>query len=175
MEMLKLELLEKNIIDLQGEVNEDMFIYVRECIMRLATKDNPPISIKITSNGGNTRASFAIYDLLRLYPGEKTGTVIGAARSAAVTILQACDRRECMRGSLVLIHDNIFDVRISQIDDAKEWEKIMAEMRETQANLFSILEKRTKKSRGEIIALCKEDHDLLAEEALKFGLIDEIV
>ncbi len=175
---LQLGLLEKGIIDLQGEVNENMIEYLRECMMRLATKDNPPIYVKITSDGGDTSISFTMNDILRLYPGHKTGTVIGFARSAAVTILQACDRREAARNSWMLIHHPKFGagmVGLDEIDNPKKWGKHVGDLRATQKQLHLILAEKTKKSQRAIAALCKEDRDLSAEEALKFGLIDAIV
>lgn len=178
MSALQLDLLGKGIIDLRGEVNRSMVEYVRECMIRLVTKDNPPIYIKITSDGGNTSISFIIHDILRLYPGHKTGTVIGVARSAAVTILQACDRRESTQNSLILIHNPKFSngvVGLDEIDDPKKWKKLVKDLRAIQKQLHLILAKKTKQSRVAVAALCKQDCDLSAEEALAFGLIDEIV
>lgn len=173
---LQLGLLEKGIIDLQGDVDGDMFEYVRECMMRLALKDNPPITVKITSSGGSVWSGLFIYDLIRLYPGFKTGIAIGLVRSIAAIILQACDKRESTRNSLITIHHvgrNKAD--LDEIEDKNEWRKIVKFLRAQQEKLYLILEKKTNKSRSAIVALCKENCDLSAQEALDFGLIDAIV
>jgi ATP-dependent protease ClpP protease subunit len=53
----------------------------------LNLKDNPPIQINITSSGGDVDSGLLIYDLIRLYPGETTGRVVGFARSIALIVL----------------------------------------------------------------------------------------
>ncbi len=175
---LQLGLLKKGIIDLHGDVNGKMLHYVRECMMRLALKDNPPISIKITSSGGDVWFGLLIYDLFRSYPGKKTGTVIVFARSMAAIILQACDKREATQNSCILVH-NIHvskgEISLDEFDSVKQMKKIKDEIRKDQEKVHLILEKRTNKSRKTIMALCKKAYDLSAQEALDVGLIDKII
>ena len=171
-------LLEKRIIDLRDEVDDRMFEYVRECMALLSLKNNPPIHIKITSDGGSVTSCLFIHDLFRLYPGQKTGTVIGFARSTAAVILQACDKRQAAQNSLLLIHSVMISmsrVPLDEFNDTKEFGKRLKNSRADQERLYLILERRSGKSRSDIVALCKEDRDLSAEEALAFGLIDEII
>lgn len=175
---LQFGLLEKGIIDLQGDVDDNMFLYVRECLAQLSLAENPPIHIVITSDGGSAVSGLLTYDLLCLYPGQKTGTVIGFARSAAVTILQACDKRESTRNSLIRIHNpkiNPERIGMDDIDDKEKWEKFVARLRAVHEQFYLIWEEKTKKPQSAIAALCKEDRDLSAQEALDFGLIDEII
>jgi len=175
---LQLDLLEKGIIDLRGEVEDSMFEYVRECVGLLSLEDNPPIHVKITSEGGSVVSGLFIYDLLRLYPGHKTGVVIGFARSIAAVILQACDKREAAKNSLLLIHGVKIGMRgvpLDEICDNKEFRKKLENSRAAQEQIYLILKSKTKKSKSDVVALCKEDRDLLAKEALAFGLIDEII
>ena len=169
-------LLEKGIIDIQGPVDDDTFNYVRECMLELALKDNPPIHIIITSTGGKIGFGLCIHDMLRMYPGEIVGTVIGVAQSAAALILQACDKRECSRNSSVLVHDVRHNqVTLRQMNDETRRKQITRVLQETQNQVYSILEERMNKPRQFIIDLCDEERELFAQEALELGLIDEIV
>ncbi|OGH69020.1 MAG: hypothetical protein A2754_00985 [Candidatus Magasanikbacteria bacterium RIFCSPHIGHO2_01_FULL_47_8] len=173
---LQESLLERNLIILKGEVRDEMIEYVHECMLRLAARDNPPITIRITSVGGSVWIGLLIHDFLRLYPGKKTGVVVGFAKSMAAIILQACDRRQCTRNSEILVHHiNQEEIKMDELMNEKRLKKIKDEMITEQNKLYCILEGRTKKSRRAIIAACKKDREMSAEEALDFGLIDEII
>lgn len=170
------KLLERHIIDLEGEVKDVMVIYVREAIMRLIADGSPPITVCLTSSGGSVDIGLDIYDFLRLYKGKKTGIVAGYSQSMAAIILQACDVRQCMRHSSVLIHH--VQRRKVSLDDLRspgKIKKVRDDLEKSQEKLYAILEKRTGKSRKEITDVCAKDTDMTSEEALAFGLIDEII
>lgn len=182
---LQLGLLEKGVIDLDGVVDMDMHDYVRECMTRLILQDNPPISIRITSQGGSVIAGLHIYDLLRLYPNLKTATVFGTARSIAVIVLQACEKREAARNSTFLLHYVRQDmISLHHFEDVAKMSKIKSSLHDAQNKIISILEERTKKPREYILKLCdrgeldsswSRDDEFTAEQALDAGLIDTIV
>src|SRR5258706_13842770 len=98
------QLLDKNIIEIAGEVDADMIMYVREAMLRLIAKGNPDITVLINSNGGSVTCGLDIYDVLKYYTGKKTGIVQRFAKSMAAVILQACERRQTMRHSIIHIH-----------------------------------------------------------------------
>jgi len=169
-------LLERNLVVLKGNVNEEMAGYVRDCLLQLAARDNPPITVHITSGGGSVSVGLIIHDLLRLYPGKKTGVVIGRAESMAAIILQVCDLRQCTRNSFVLVHNmRTNNVEMDDLVDERKLKELKHEVITDQNKLYCILEGRTKKTRQVIAAACKEDCEMSAEEALDFGLIDEII
>ncbi len=168
-------LLDKEIIDLEGNVDDDMFDYVRKCLAILALRGNPPIQINITSSGGSVKVGLIIYDMLRLYPGKKTGTVNGYARSIALVLLQACDKRECSQHSFVMLHYIGRNIDLEEIDDKQKLRNIVKEMRAGQEKIYLVLEKNSKKPRSVLVSLCKEGRDMPAQAALEFGFIDEIV
>ena len=66
-------------------------------------------------------------------------------------------------------------VPLDEICDNKEFRKKLENSRAAQEQIYLILKSKTKKSKSDVVALCKEDRDLLAKEALAFGLIDEII
>ena len=173
---VQLALLNKNIIDLQGNIDSDMALYIREAITRLIAKGSPNITLRITSDGGNVRIGLDIYDLLEDYPGEITGFVIGFARSMAAIILQVCNNRIASKHSHILIHHiNRGKITFDEIKNKQKLITIKKEMDNDQELLYDILIKKISKSRKTIIKACSKDKDMSTKAALKFGLIDKIV
>ena len=91
-------------------------------------------------------------------------------------VLQACDERVCLEHAVVLIHHVKNDQLISldMLESRDKRAKLLKSMRADQKALYDILAKRTGKSVAEIRRVCRKDVDMIAEDALKFGLIDRI-
>lgn len=173
----QLKLLPQGIIDLQGDVDGDMALYVREALVRLrAHTEDLPIHILITSDGGDVQCGLDIYDALLQYHGGKTGTVGGFARSMGSLILQACEHRQCTKHSRILIHHiSKRSISLDTLRNSRELKHMIKSMELSQSHIYKILSKRTGKSIEEIGERCAENKDMSAEEALKFGLVDEII
>jgi len=164
------------IIDIVGEVNKDMYRYVRTAIRYLLSRGSPEIRVLISSPGGLVDAGLDIYDELRLYPGRKTATVNDNAASMGALILQACDLRQCARHSHILIHHiSTGNVTLDTLRSKKKLKNMVDSMEADQKRLYDILATRTGKSVKKISSACKKDEYMTAKEALGFGLIDEIV
>lgn len=173
---VQIALLNQNIISIGGEIDSNNALYVREALLRLMGKGSPPIKVMITSNGGSVQYGLDIYDGLRYYAGEKTGVVLGAARSMAAVILQACQKRQCMRHSLVLIHHiSTTEMDLDALRDSIETKKIKKNLEKDQNRIYKILSDRTGHTVAEISAECVKNQSMTSEEALKFGLIDEVI
>lgn len=169
-------LLEKNIIDISGEIDVDTAFYVREALMRLVAKGSPDIKILITSDGGHVFVGLDVYDLLRNYSGATEGVVYGFARSMAAVILQACKKRIALRHANILIHHIAkTEVSLDILRDKRRTERLRDELEKNQERMYKILVDRTGRKVGEIKRECAKDREMSAEEALEFGLIDEII
>lgn len=170
------ELLKKRIIDLHGDVDQNMFLYVREAFMRLTTEDSPDVMITITSNGGDVFIGLSIFDVIANYAGKKTGLVTGYARSMAVVILQACNLRKAARHSYFLTHHiSRSSISLDVMRNKKKMSNARAELEKSQKRLYKILIDKTGKSQKEVTKLNREGKDITSEEALSFGLIDEVI
>lgn len=169
------KLLDRRIIMLEAEVNGEMLEHFRQCLTQLDSEGSPDVEIRITSNGGETRISLQICDLLSRYKGKKTGVVYAFARSAGATILQACDDRVCLTHSVVLIHHVLVQqVSLDDLLGKRRLDKLLLLMRADQKSLNNLLMARTGRSLTKLRAVCKKGRDMTAKEALKFGLIDRI-
>lgn len=169
-------LLEQNVIELGGDVDREMALYVREALLRLIAKGAPPIKVIITSEGGNLGFGLDIYDALRLYPGEKEGIVLGCAKSMAAVILQACQKRKIARHGHLLIHHvlRMEPTSLAIFSSKKEVAKIIRDLGKSQEKIYQVLKARTKKTLAAIKRQCKKADHMTAQEALAFGLVDEI-
>ncbi len=169
------KLLEKKRIDLMGEVNEEMLKYLREAVQILTIEGNPPLTVLITSGGGNASMGLDLYDLIKFYPGKKIGLVHGIAASMAAIILQACDWRVITPNGRILIHHiKCHNFPLTALKNADELDKFL-KSRAHLFNQYEILTKKTGKEVGEILARCEEDEYMPAQEAVQYGLVDQIV
>jgi ATP-dependent Clp protease protease subunit len=173
---LQIDLLDKNIIEIAGEIDGDTASYVHEALLRLAAKGSPDVTIRIISSGGATAPALDIYDLIRLYDGKSVGMVYSIARSMAAVILQGCTTRQIARNANLMIHNvSQRSVSLDAISNEEKIKEIRASLERTQSRINIIISERTGKSLDEIKATCSEDRDMDSEEALSFGLVDEII
>lgn len=168
--------LEKNIIVIDGEVNDQMVSYVKEALAILySLRKSPDITILISSNGGDAGRSKDIFDYFKQYPGKKKAIVNDAARSAAATILQAADERLLSRHAVVMIHHTATRyVSLDTLRSKKKTEKLREDLEYSQKGTYKILSERSGQGISSIRKACVAAKDMDAEEAIKFGLADSI-
>ncbi|MEI6190813.1 MAG: ATP-dependent Clp protease proteolytic subunit [bacterium] len=164
-----------NILAIAGEINGERVVKVTEEVAKLKEKGFPPVIIWISSGGGIVEAGFDLYDLLRLYPGKKTGIVWKYARSAASFVLQACDERFATPHARIMIHHiSRRDLNLDTLRSGLRVKKIVKEMEILQSLMYQIYSRRTNRTIAQIRKECTKEHDMFPEEARAFGLIDGI-
>lgn len=174
---MMITLAKKGVIVIDGDTEPKMAYAVQDALNIARASGHEELHIQITSNGGRVDIGLDIYDLIRLYPArQRIGTVLGFARSMGAVILQACDHRKCARHAKVLIHYvSTSSVALDAMKDKKRLNLAIARGEQDQQALDRILAHKTGKTIQEIRRVCAKDTDMNAEEALKFGLIDEII
>jgi ATP-dependent Clp protease protease subunit len=169
------KLVEKGILDLAGKIDAEMAEYVRSAIPELIAYDAPPLTVFISSSGGDVHIGLSIYDMLNAYPNTTTGIVVIEAKSMAAVILQACTIRKALTNSEILIHHiSRSSVSLDIIRDAKKLEKVAKGLEMRQSKINKILADRTKKSIEEIRRVCELNREMNVEEAIEFGLVDSV-
>lgn len=170
------KLLERKKIDLLGEVNSDMAVYVRKALVHLIVNDCPDITLSITSPGGSADIGLHIYDMLHNYPAKITGIAMATAYSMAVVILQACAKRWAYANTKFLAHDLEFNkIKQSDLKNKKKLSELQENINEQQEQIYKILSKRTGQSLSTIRKECAKNQEMSAKKALQFGLIDKII
>jgi ATP-dependent Clp protease protease subunit len=156
-----------------GEVNDNMSTIVQAQLMFLDNTESTDITMHIDSPGGSVKSGLSMVDVMQ-YIGCDIRTVnTGMAASMGSVLLGAGTKgkRSSLRFSKTMLHQtsggaggNIQDARINFI----EWEK-------TNKILFELLGEFCGKSPEKVTEDSARDFWLSAEEALEYGIIDEIV
>jgi ATP-dependent Clp protease protease subunit len=169
------KLFEDRIIFLGTPISDEIANAVMAQLLCLQQMDaDRDIEIYINSPGGSFTALTAIYDTLRYIKPDVRTVCLGQAASAAAVILAAGTKgkRLALPNSRILIHQPATEGGYGQSSDieiqAREILRIRALMEEMLAN-------DTGKTLDEISHDIERDKYLTAEQALEYGIIDEVL
>ena len=162
-------------IFLLGEVDNVMANQFVSELLYLAESDEP-IDIYINSPGGSVTSGLVIYDIIQSLDGKVPINMycIGSASSMAAVILAGGQkgRRYILPHRKCMIHEPLIPGGMG--GSANSIKKTADSILETKAITNGILAKHTGKSIEEIDAATSFDNYMNAEEAIAFGLADEI-
>lgn len=167
-------LLKERIIFLLGEVEDHMAnLVVAQLLFLESENPDKDISLYINSPGGVVTAGLAIYDTMQFIKPDVSTLCIGQAASAAALLLcaGAQGKRHCLPNSRVMIHQPLGGYRGQATD-------IEIHARETLAireRLNNIMAQHTNKTSDKIMIDTERDNFMNAEQALEYGLIDNIL
>ncbi|HIJ70152.1 MAG TPA: ATP-dependent Clp protease proteolytic subunit [Planctomycetes bacterium] len=167
-------LLENRIVFMVGEINYPM---ATEVIMKLLHLDNNKpgreISLYINSPGGSVDDTMAIYDTMRFVGSPVATYCIGRAQSGAAVILASGTKgkRHALPHAKVMLHQPWGGIT-GQAADIKIQ---AAEIGRAKKMINEILSRHTGMSSEKIAEETERDKYMTAEEALKYGLIDEVL
>jgi ATP-dependent Clp protease protease subunit len=167
-------LLENRIVFMIGEIS---YQRAAEVIMKMLYLDNlkrsSEISLYINSPGGSVDDTMAIYDTM-CYVGSPIATYcIGRAQSGAAVILAAGTkgRRHALPHAKVMLHQPWGGVSGQAADIKIQAEEIL----KAKVMINEILARHTGQSVDKIAGETERDRYMTADEALEYGLIDEVL
>ena len=169
-------LLDSRRIFISDGVDMDLAKDVIRKLWYLELKDpGKPILLVINSPGGSIDSGFAIWDQVKMITSPVTTLVTGLAASMG-SILSLCaapKRRFATPYSRIMIHQP----RLSGViqGQATDLEIQAKEIIKTRKLLVDIYVQATGKSEKEIEQSIDRDTWMSAEEAMKFGLIDQVI
>jgi ATP-dependent Clp protease, protease subunit len=167
-------LLKERIIFLVGEVNDHTASLICAQLLFLEA-ENPKkdISFYINSPGGVVTAGLSIFDTMNYIKPEVSTVCLGQAASMGSLLLTAGakGKRYCLPNSRVMIHQPHGGARGQATDIEIQAREILS----LRKRLYDIYVDCTGQSLEVIADALERDRFLSAEEAKKFGLIDEIV
>ncbi len=167
-------LLKERIIFLTGQVEDGVSAVICAQLLFLES-ENPTkdISFYINSPGGVVTSGMAMYDTMQYIKPEVSTVCIGQAASMGSLLLTAGakGKRFSLPNSRIMIHQPSGGAQ-GQATDIEIQAKEILRLR---ANLNNIYVKHTGRKLGDIEKAMERDNFMSAEEAKKFGLIDEVV
>lgn len=168
-------LLKDNIIFVGRPIDDDIANLVIAQMLFLEV-ENPEkdISLYINSPGGSITAGFAIYDTMQYVKPDVATLCVGQAASFAAVLLAggAAGKRAVLPNSRVLIHQPWITNLGGQQSDIAIQAKDLLRMRD---RLDEVLAQHTNKSKDEIHLDTERDRILSAEEAVEYGLADQVM
>ncbi len=167
-------LLKDRIIFLGGEIDDDVANIVVAQMLFLEMEDpDADIMLYINSPGGSVSAGMAIYDTMRYLKCEVSTVCIGLAASMGAFLLAAGakGKRRALPNSEIMIHQPLGGARGQATDVAIHADWLLR----TKKKLNEILAERTGQPIERVQADTERDNFMTAEDALRYGLIDEII
>ena len=162
------------IIFLGVGIDPDVANIVQAQLLYLASVDDKAdISLYLNTPGGVVSAGLGIYDTMQLVKPDIATICTGMAASMGAVLLCAGaeGKRSCLPHSRVLIHQPLGGVQGQATDiliAAKEIEK-------TREELCSLIAEHTKQEHARVFSDMDRDYWMNAEDALQYGMVDQIL
>lgn len=167
-------LLKDRIIFLGEEVNEVTASLVVAQLLFLESEDpEKDIHLYINSPGGSVTAGMAIYDTMRYIKCDVATVCIGMAASMGAFLLAggAKGKRYALPNAEIMIHQPLGGTQ----GQATEIEIAAKHILKTKEKLNRMLAENTGRDYETVCADTERDNWKSAEEALEYGLIDQIL
>ena len=166
-------LLKDRIIILTGEIDDNSANIVVAQLLYLDSINHDDISLYINSPGGSITSGMAIYDTMNFIKSEVSTICIGMAASMGAFLLSSGQKgkRYCLPNSEVMIHQPLGGAS----GQATEIKIAAEHILKIKNKLNNILASNTNKDIETIELDTERDNYLSAQEALNYGLIDQIL
>lgn len=167
-------LLKDRIIMLTDEVNDVTASLVVSQLLFLEAEDpDKDIYLYINSPGGSVTAGMAIYDTMQYIKPDVSTICMGMAASMGAFLLAggAKGKRMALPNAEVMIHQPLGGAK----GQATEIEIAAKQILRTKEKLTRIIAENCGRKYEECLADMERDNWKTAEEALEYGLIDQIV
>ena len=167
-------LLKERIVFLGGLIDDQVAnIIIAQLLFLESENSKKDISLYINSPGGDIAATLAMLDTMNHIKPDVSTVCVGIAASGGAIILSAGakGKRFCLPNSEVMIHQPWGGAQ-GQATDIEITAKHILKLRE---RLNKILAKNTGQPCEQIEKDVERDYFMTAEEAKKYGIIDEIL
>jgi len=177
MRMTQMDIFSRLMIDrilwVAGPVNDNMSTVVQAQLMFLDNVNNDDITLHIDSPGGSVKSGLSMVDVMEYIKSDIRTINTGMAASMGSVLLGAGTKgkRSSLKHSRTMLHQssggfsgNIQDAEV----DWQEWKKINQE-------LFELLGKYCGKTAAKVKKDATRDFWLTAQEAVDYGIIDEVI
>ena len=167
-------LLKERIVFLVGPVTDSTAnLVVAQMLFLESENPDKDINFYINSPGGSIAAGMAIYDTMQFIKPDISTQCVGMAASMGAFLLAAGakGKRFALPNSTVMIHQPLGGFQ-GQASDIEIHARYILALRERLNRLMAL---HTGKSVEEVARETERDNFLTAEEALAFGMIDQVL
>ena len=169
-------LLKERIVFLVGPVNDATAnLVVAQLLFLESENPDKDISLYINSPGGSVTAGMSIYDTMNFIKPDVSTLCLGQAASMGAFLLAAGakGKRFALPNSRVMIHQPLISGGLG--GQASDIEIHARELLKLKQKLNELLAKHSGKKLAQLEKDTDRDNFMSAEEALKYGLIDQVV
>jgi len=156
-----------------GPVNDGMSTIVQAQLMFLDSVEKKDITMHIDSPGGSVKSGLSMVDVMEYIKSDIRTVNTGMAASMGSILLGAGTKgkRSSLKHSTTMLHQSSGGFS-GNIQDAKvDW----AEWQKSNMELFKLLGSYCGKKPERVMKDATRDFWMNAEEAVKYGIIDEII
>ncbi len=166
-------LLRDRIIILCGEIDDLNSNTIVAQLLYLDSINNEEISLYINSPGGSVTGGLAIYDTMNFVKSDVATICVGMAASMAALLLSSGKKgkRYCLPNSEVMIHQPLGGVQGQATEIKIAAERIL----KLKDKLNIMIANNTGQNLKKIEMDTERDNFMTANEALDYGLVDEIL
>ena len=166
-------LLKDRIIFLSGEITDETANLVVSELLYLNSLSTDDIYLYINSPGGSVTAGMAIYDTMNFIESDVSTICVGMCASMAAFLLSSGKKgkRIALKNSEVMIHQPLGGASGQATEIKIAAERII----KLKKKINKILSLNTGKSLSKITKDTERDYFLDADEALEYGLIDQVI
>lgn len=164
-------LLQDRIILLSGEINDHMANIIISELLYLDSINHNDISLYINSPGGSITSGFAIYDTMNYIKSNVNTICVGMAASMGAFLLASGSKRFALENSEIMIHQPLGGAKGQATDISIAAKRIL----KLKDKINTILSQKTNQDKAVIEADTERDFFMDASEALRYGIIDEVI
>ena len=167
-------LLKERVVFLVGPLNDHVAnLVIAQMLFLESENPDKDISLYINSPGGAVSSGLAIFDTINFIKPDVSTLCIGMAASMGAFLLAAGTKgkRLCLPNSRVMIHQPLGGVSGQATDIEIHAKEILA----LKNQLNKILSQQTGQSLKTIAKDTDRDNFMSAQDALKYGIVDNVI
>ena len=156
-----------------GEINDKIARSVTERLLALASENDEPITLYISSPGGHVESGDVVYDIIKFIKPVVRVIGTGWVASAAATIYLAADKenRFALPNTRFLIHQPLGGSRGDATDIAIQAEQMV----KTRSRINQLIAEETGQPLDKVAQDTDRDYWMTVDEALSYGIVNKIV
>ncbi len=168
------KLLDDRIIFLSTDIDDYTCNLIKAQLLYLESESDEDIKIYIDSGGGSVYSGLGLLDVMDFIKPDIVTVNTGLAASMAAVILCSGTngKRKALRRSRTMIHQPLGYTGYAQATDMEIEAK---EINSLKKELYEIISERTGQVYDRVYKDSERDYWMTAEDAKKYGMIDEII